>query len=465
MATAKIFLDTRYKGSKSEDGKEKPYSVKISINHRGTACNLLLDIKVLPSQWNKVERRVKNHPQKALLNKVISEQYAIVQSILLQLMQSGLADKMTCSELCNAVKERLNPFPNQEPKPKKKKEEKRIDTLENLFLRYIETHNLSNGTVKIYEQTMRKLEKFLGKKWHTFSVKDVNYAWIEDFEKFLSQTAKSANARGITLREVKAVCRYAYKLEIISRDPFLNFTIRTQKTKKRNMDVDALRRIIFAEVEPWMEKYRDFFVLSFMLRGLNTVDMCRITKPVNGRIEWNRTKTGQPLSLKIEPEMLPYIDRWQGTTLLLQHCENGRYYKCFANQLSNGLRQMVRYINFKYRDNITVPPVTLYWGRHTWATLAAKLDIPLDVIGCGLGHSPKSVTDIYIERDPAKVDRANRKILDYVLYDQITDGKPRVKLPSPVINLPEATETTEAQSEEVADPPKRKLGRPKKDWK
>lgn len=461
MATAKIFLDTRYQGKK-EDGAEKPCSVKIAINHRSRSCFLLLDIKVLPTQWNKLERRVKNHPQKALFNKVIAEQYAIVESILLQLTQSGLADKMTCSELCNAVKERLNPFPNQEPKPKKKKEEKRIDTLENLFLRYIETHNLSNGTVKIYEQTMRKLEKFLGKKWHTFSVKDVNYAWIEDFEKFLSQTAKSANARGITLREVKAVCRYAYKLEIISRDPFLNFTIRTQKTKKRNMDVDALRRIIFAEVEPWMEKYRDFFVLSFMLRGLNTVDMCHITKPVNGRIEWNRTKTGQPLSLKIEPEMLPYIDRWQGSRLLLQHCENGRYYKCFANQLSNGLRQMVRYINFKYRDNITVPPVTLYWGRHTWATLAAKLDIPLDVIGCGLGHSPKSVTDIYIERDPAKVDRANRKILDYVLYDQITDGAPRKLLPSPVNTLPPAVDVPQ---EETAEPVKRKLGRPKKDWK
>lgn len=38
------------------------------------------------------------------------------------------------------------------------------------------------------------------------------------------------------------------------------------------MCVEALRMIIFAQdLEPWMEKYRDFFVLSFMLRGLNTV--------------------------------------------------------------------------------------------------------------------------------------------------------------------------------------------------
>ena len=33
-----------------------------------------------------------------------------------------------------------------------------------------------------------------------------------------------------------------------------------------------------------------------------------------------------------------------------------------------------------------------------------------------MGHSANSVTDIYIEFDQRKVDVANRKVLDWVLY-------------------------------------------------
>lgn len=48
-----------------------------------------------------------------------------------------------------------------------------------------------------------------------------------------------------------------------------------------------------------------------------------------------------------------------------------------------------------------------YYVRHSWATIAA-----------GLGHSQNTVTDIYINFNIKKVDEANRKVIDYVLYDK-----------------------------------------------
>ena len=57
-------------------------------------------------------------------------------------------------------------------------------------------------------------------------------------------------------------------------------------------------------------------------------------------------------------------------------------------------------------------------SRHSWATIAAYLDIPKDTIAAALGHGGHTVTDIYIEFDMRKVDEANRKVLDYVLYDK-----------------------------------------------
>jgi integrase len=55
--------------------------------------------------------------------------------------------------------------------------------------------------------------------------------------------------------------------------------------------------------------------------------------------------------------------------------------------------------------------------RHTWATLAAELDIPKETISAALGHGKKTVTDIYIQFDRKKIDEANRKVIDHVFYN------------------------------------------------
>lgn len=61
------------------------------------------------------------------------------------------------------------------------------------------------------------------------------------------------------------------------------------------------------------------------------------------------------------------------------------------------------------------PDLSQYWCRHTWATMAAELDIPKETIAAGLGHGGNTVTDIYIRFDQKKVDDANRRIIDYLL--------------------------------------------------
>ena len=62
------------------------------------------------------------------------------------------------------------------------------------------------------------------------------------------------------------------------------------------------------------------------------------------------------------------------------------------------------------------PEITTYWARHSWATIAASLDIPKETIAAALGHGGNTVTDIYIDFDRKKIDEANRKVIDWVLY-------------------------------------------------
>jgi integrase len=68
------------------------------------------------------------------------------------------------------------------------------------------------------------------------------------------------------------------------------------------------------------------------------------------------------------------------------------------------------------------PNLTTYWARHTWATIAADLDIPDAVIDAALGHrSPYRMSEIYIKRNAKKVDAAIRKVIDYVNSNDVVD--------------------------------------------
>jgi integrase len=178
--------------------------------------------------------------------------------------------------------------------------------------------------------------------------------------------------------------------------------ITPMETPKRNLPVDALRKIFTAEVEPWRRRYYDAFRLSFLLIGMNIVDLCNL-KPdqyKGGRIQYNRRKTHRLYDIKVEREAREIIERNRGDGLLLSWAEGRTSYRQFAAKVNKFLP-----------DNITT-----YYARHTWATIAAALDVPDDVISQALGHAARnSTTAIYIERSQRKVDEANRRVIDFVL--------------------------------------------------
>ena len=60
-------------------------------------------------------------------------------------------------------------------------------------------------------------------------------------------------------------------------------------------------------------------------------------------------------------------------------------------------------------------PCIFHWARHTWATIAHKIGISKDVISLALGHEfGCKTTGIYIDYDLEQIDKANRKVIDYI---------------------------------------------------
>ena len=170
----------------------------------------------------------------------------------------------------------------------------------------------------------------------------------------------------------------------------------------------------------------DWFFLIFYLIGINAVDLFSLTEIINGRVEYRRSKTGRLYSIKVEPETMAIIERYRGQQHLFSFADEYQDHRTWLNRTNRTLR-VVGPVEIVPRKNGRpgkkqrtglFPHISTYWARHTWATIAAELDVPKETIAAALGHGGQTVTDIYINFDSKKIDEANRKVIDYVLYDK-----------------------------------------------
>ncbi|MCH5233582.1 MAG: recombinase, partial [Muribaculaceae bacterium] len=202
-------------------------------------------------------------------------------------------------------------------------------------------------------------------------------------------------------RNIRAVFNDALDDEVISCYPFRKFKLRYDETPKRALPIERVRDIFNLRVEEWEQRYIDCFKLIFLLCGINIVDLYGLADIVEDRVEYHMAKTHRFYSIKVEPEAMELIERWRGDKNLLCYSDTTRNYRIFYNRLAHALKGR---------------GLSTYMARHSWATIARKIGVSRDDIKLALGHGAKTVTDIYIDEDREKVDEANRRVIDFVLY-------------------------------------------------
>lgn len=274
------------------------------------------------------------------------------------------------------------------------------------------------------EYTMAKMVAFAeveGRSVDELAFEDVTLKWLNDFDDWLLKSGAAKNTRCIHFKNIRTVFNRAIDDEITEKYPFRRFKIRGEATRKRSLTVEELRKLFTMEVEPWQEFYRDMFKLIFMLCGINVVDLYNL-KGISseGRIEYQRAKTKRLYSVKVEPEAFEIIERYRGKSNLLSPADRWGDHRDFTRWLNSALKKLGTWEIIgrggKIKRNPFWPEISSYWARHSWATVAYELDIPKDVIAQALGHGKSDVTEVYIRRDQRKVDDANRRVLDWILY-------------------------------------------------
>lgn len=331
----------------------------------------------------------------------------------------------------------------------RRKQRKEIDFIE--FARMFIEKTPNEGTKTVKTTGINSLCHFLNHKNgnEKLLIKDLTSRFLREYEAWLRQeryitvrqnkTAKQAyktikkpalndtgvhSYMGIIQSVFNAALLHFNDYEkgdiIITNDPFKVYTIpAVLEAKKRAVDVDIIRKIY--KYSPVNRRKRttmftrDIYILSFLLAGMNAVDMlnCRM---VNGRIEYERQKTKDRrkdnafISVYVHPLALPIIAKYSDPSG--QHLFD--FYKRYSNvrNLTKGIHRGMRSLC----EEIGIDYIQFYSARHSFATIARnECNISKDDISLCLNHSSgKTVTDTYIKQDFSRIDKVINKVVDYV---------------------------------------------------
>ena len=390
MITTRFYLDDR-----RNNDPNVPAPLKIYIRWKGQTAYLFSGVKIPPIQWDSRSLTTKDKTTQLTLNRIKYK----VDSKLAELQEDHYLDGLTALGIKNLLERNLSP---ESEKPQR---------FMDVFKECASDPKKKVRTREIYEATIAKIEKF-DPKSQRLEFADITVAWLDQFDSFLALTSPKKNARSIHFRNIRAVFNYAIKRDITMYYPFRHkYSIKSEPTAKRALSVGNLRKLIAADLPKWQSRYRDYFVLTFMLIGINTEDLIHATEINGGRLEYLRAKTGKPYSIKIEPEAEELIAKYRGKGQLLDIMDTYSATKNWTSHVNTELKAIA--------NKLGLPKISVYWARHTWNTLAiSDLGIPQKTAEAAMGQSSKSVNDIYLDFDRSNIDKANRQVMDYVLYDK-----------------------------------------------
>lgn len=408
MASVIFYLDTR---NTRIDGTHR-LKLKINIDSkRSTLINTMACLSA--NQWE--DNKVVNHEDKRKLNIQLGKMYAEVSGLLYDLSVSGDINRMTTAEIKAHIESVLG------------RDTRSAYSFIDHF-RVFGGSRTKQSSCETYDQTLIRIGKF-DKRNLLFT--DITVQWLNDFEAHMKKDNLKVNTIHLHFRNIRAVLNDA-----INRDkapmscyPFRKFKLKKETTRKRSLTVEQLKQFRDHDCESHETQYIDIFMLIFYLGGINIIDLVNLKAINNGYIEYRRAKTGRLYKIPVVPQALEIINKYKGDNYLLNILDRYVDYRNYRHRINNNLSSIgsVEIVKAEPKSGDKqksgpgkkvktglFPDLSTYWARHTWATIAASIDIPKETIAATLGHGGNDVTDIYIDFDQKKIDEAIQRVANYV---------------------------------------------------
>jgi len=279
------------------------------------------------------------------------------------------------------------------------------------------------GTKSNYTSAANRFMEFRNQEDLTFS--QMTREMMEMYQAWLWNRGVGQNTVAFYLRTLRTLYNKAVEAgQAPPNDIFAHVQTSNVRTAKRAINVKDIRKIEELDLPRGssLDKARDLFLLSFYLRGMAFVDMAFLKKTdlKCGMVSYNRRKTHQNLNIEWMKPMQTIIDKYAGQTMdspyllpILTGKESSPYtaYRKVEHNTNYNLKNIGKMIGLKI-------PLTTYVARHTWASVALHMNIPIATISEGMGHNSYKTTQIYLQSiDVATINEANERIIRKILKE------------------------------------------------
>lgn len=259
---------------------------------------------------------------------------------------------------------------------------------------------------------------------------------LKEYEDWLLQRRLSWNTISTYMRTLQAVYNRLSPPGTPEHNPRLFDDVYTKVKSqiKRALTEEQMGRLMHADLDVLSEelqRVQAYFLLMFLFRGMPFIDLAHLRKRdvKDGKIAYRRHKTGKQITLRIPREALPLLKEFKDkdeTSLYLFPILNAApegddaLYECYQKALRN-FNKMLRVLAKRLLPGIKI---SSYTARHTWATLAYHIGMPIGIICQALGHSSIRVTETYLKPfENEKVDKANRKLISTLKKHEGRSGR------------------------------------------
>ena len=284
------------------------------------------------------------------------------------------------------------------------------------------------GTKSNYISAANRFMEFRGNKDLAFS--QMTSEMMEKYQAWLWNRGVGQNTVAFYLRTLRTLYNKAVEAgQAPPNDIFAHVQTSNVRTAKRAISVKDIRKIENLKLPTGssLDKARDLFLISFYLRGMAFVDMAFLKKTdlKCSMINYNRRKTHQNLNIEWMKPMQAIIDKYAEQTKespyllpILTGKESSPYtaYRKMEHNTNYNLKRIGEMVGLKI-------PLTTYVARHTWASVALHMNIPIATISEGMGHNSYKTTQIYLQSiDVASINEANARIIKKIRLSEYNEN-------------------------------------------
>lgn len=285
------------------------------------------------------------------------------------------------------------------------------------------------STAHLYKNALRSYSDYLSKS--TVSFTDISRDSLKGYQRKLVDEGRQPNTVSTYMRMLRSIYNQGVDLDYA---PYVNRLFHDVYTgidsgHKKSLSRKELQVLFYKD--PGSQELREVQSgarLIYQLCGIPFVDLTHISRSnISGDVlEYRRIKTGVKVSVKL---LQPTVDiiRHYVSRASSSSSRDGKYifhllrsekdfrskegytaYQTALRHFNQGLHTLGKTLGLKGN-------ISSYTLRHSWATIAKYIGVPIEMISELLGHKSIKTTQIYLANfKVSDLAKANKKVFSYI---------------------------------------------------